>query len=439
MAADTPTICKLQQFLLKLPQILDKDQQTRHQELVEKWNAASPQLGDIPPSHGNRGGGRRRSILTIDGQFYVVDQCAVCNDFMPISFFSPSGNTRSKNIFDTPTGLESVDSRCIPCCRANTRARDLTMEGRFRQLIKKDNGDLTVDWAVQQWAQQEGRCHISNLQLTLEPGLWNTVSVQNNRAGRKHFQADCVLIMQCLQVQEHAIPNLKNAWGSLLQTMQRELLAASDTTPLLQEFDRRLHNSPRQNGVMAPTQRYADAEAKSCDATIAGTARAGQNCGRICVRNETRCWLHLERGRKLEIDANPALKTILLNIPKSINPEWSKQCMRLHLPRILRDMVENYASQDRRSISRRATEKCKLMPDDIVQKFRGQSGRCFYSGIPFSLDRSDPNYWSVERLDNAECHTIANTVLVCRIMNGASQMSKEILQAMLAEYSRVHK
>lgn len=57
-----------------------------------------------------------------------------------------------------------------------------------------------------------------------------------------------------------------------------------------------------------------------------------------------------------------------------------------------------------------------------------QNGRCYYSDVQFSFERSDPNYWSLERIDNSKHHTFDNTVLVCRIMNGSSQLSKEIIQ-----------
>jgi hypothetical protein len=154
----------------------------------------------------------------------------------------------------------------------------------------------------------------------------------------------------------------------------------SDSTQFLRDLDIKYKNTPKQNGVTAPVQ-------------------------------------------------------IVENNKKKTNPEYSAQCMKLHLPRILNDLVFRYYQSDKKSKERKnKTDIVKLKPKDFMDKLHSQDGRCYLSGVPFSFNINDPNYWSLERLDNKKHHTVENTVLVCRIMNGAVQLTKEIIQKMYNEY-----
>ena len=81
--------------------------------------------------------------------------------------------------------------------------------------------------------------------------------------------------------------------------------------------------------------------------------------------------------------------------------------------------------------------KCNFRYQNLLtkKKIHTQKGRCYISGVPFSFNRYDPNYWSLERLDNSQHHMVDNTVLVCRIMNGRTQLTKEIIQHIYNKYS----
>ena len=320
------------------------------------------------------------------GHKCVYETCVCCGIEYPLtpSFFHTQYSEHKTLNIERKSGEELVNNSffygCIICSKKVSKDRRSEEKEIKRQMIKQYNGDLTIEWLEKQLEKQNNRCHITNLPVTLERGFYYSASVQNNGKGRLHYKANCVVIMQCLQVQEHSIENLKDAWKQILISMKKEKEFPSDTTKFLQELDVKFSNNPKENGVTSTVQ--------------------------------------------VQIDGI-----------KKMNPEYSSQCANLHLPRILRDQVERYFAIDHRSKQRKDKSSIeKLNPDDIIQKLHNQKGRCYISNVPFSFNRFDPNYWSLERIDNLQHHTIENTVLICRIMNGRTQLSKEIIQLIYDEY-----
>jgi hypothetical protein len=419
---------------------LNTKQEEYKDQLLHKWNNDRDiKCGKVPPSKGNKGGGKNREIINISDTYYVMDKCIICKKQIPIYFFLKQNNKRSKNPLEVVSGYESCDTKCILCSRKVAKDRGKEEKEIIRQMIKKDNGDLTNEWLKQQLIIQNNRCHITNLPITLERGYYNTASVQNNKDGKIHYQEHCVLIMQCIQVQEHGIKDLKEAWKQVLHMMKYE--SDTDTTDFLKELDTKYKNTPEQNGVTAPTQIHED-NVGICEFILTKlngnnkpNKNAGKKCNRICVKNKSTCLLHLSKEDKKIIKNDPEFRKTVTNIKSKINPEYSAQCMKLHLPRILDDLVNRYYASDKRSKGRQnKADIIKLKPSDIVKKLHEQKGRCYLSGVKFSFERNNPNYWSLERLDNTKHHTIENTVLICRIMNGATQLTKDIIQKIYDEY-----
>ena len=375
-------------------------------------------------------------VIIQEGHKAVYETCVCCGIEYPLTpnyFYTEHAGHKKTNI-ERESGKELVSNSpfygCILCAKKVAEARSKTDNEIMRLMIKDNNGDLTIEWLKQQFEKQDNRCDITNLPITLERGLYNSASVQNNGEGNLHYQANCVLIMTCLQVQEHSIKNLKDAWRQILDMMKKDDEIPYDTTQFLHEFNAKFSNRPKQNGVTAPNQIYED-NVGSC-----GHIVKGKRCSRICVKYKTVCLLHLSKEEKKELDDNPDHKKQVTGIKKKMNPEYSSQCANLHLPRILRDQVERYYKSDHQSKGRKDKSTIKkLEPRDILKKIHIQKGRCYRSGAPFSFNRSDPNYWSLERLDNSKHHTIENTVLVCRIMNGATQITNEIIQYIYNEYN----
>lgn len=412
---------------------LSKKQEEYKDQLLEKWNNDQKiECSKITPSNGNKGGGKNREIIKENDIYYVVDKCKICKKILPIYLFYKQNNKRSKNPLDVQSGYESCDLTCITCKKQQSEKRGKEEDEIIRHMIKKNNGDLTKDWVKQQYEIQNKRCHITNIPIIFKRGYYNSASVQNNGDGHIHYQKNCVLIMQCLQVQEHGILNLKNAWRKILCIMKKEEELLTDTSSFLNELDTKFSNTPEQNGVNVPTQIYEE-NIGTCNKLVSKTQKV---CGRICVKYKSVCWTHLTKKEKQEINNNPEIKRQVTGIKKKINPKYSDQCAKLHLKRILQDQVERYYASDKRSKKRKNKDNIvKLQPKDIIQKMHEQKGRCYLSNIPFSFNRDDPNYWSLERLDNNQHHTLENTVLICRIMNGATQLTKVIIQEIYNKYN----
>ena len=70
-------------------------------------------------------------------------------------------------------------------------------------------------------------------------------------------------------------------------------------------------------------------------------------------------------------------------------------------------------------------KEIELTPDDLIQKFSDQDGKCYWSGI--SLDESynyiskHPLAISVDRLDNTIGYTFDNVALTLRVFNNGKK------------------
>ena len=376
---------------------------------------------------------KNRIVRTNDlGDKCVYETCVRCGTEYPLTpdYFNNERGYDSYNI-KIESGKEVISnnpsSGCRECSLKVSKIRSQTIDEIMRMMIKKDNGDLTKEWLKSQLEKQNYRCHITNLPIVIERGYYYSASVQNNGQGKMHYKENCVIIMQCLQVQEHSISNLKEAWKRIIHLKNTP---ETNEKLFLEELTTKILNTPKKNGVTAPVQIH-DEDVGKCCAIIKSTLK---ECGDVCVNKyKTVCWKHLSKKDKNEINDNPELKK---QIKSKTNPEYSSQCSKLHLPRIVRDQVERYYSSDKKSKKR--TDKddiVKLQPEDIIQKLRDQQGKCYLSNVFFSFNMNDPNFWSLERLDNTKHHTIENTVLVCRIMNGATRITKDIIEKIFHSFA----
>lgn len=307
-------------------------------------------------------------IIIENEKYIIVDKCYNCKIVKPIyNFYKKNIKVDSLSL---ESGKELYRKSCISCTKKEHIKYNKNHEEIIRSLIYQNNGDLTKEWFKIQLEIQKNKCHITNLPIILDKGYYYSASVQNNGEGNIHYQSNCVLIMKCLQVQEHKIPNLKEAWKHILMTMKKEEELKSDTSLFLNEINKRFRYTIKESGIK-----------------------------------------EIYRSK-----------------------EYTNQCRKLHLKTILNDLVERYYYIDGKSKGRKDEKRIKLKKEDILKKINNQEGRCYLTGVPFSLNRDDPNYWSLERLDNTKNHTIENTVLICRIMNGVCQITKDIIKKIYDEY-----
>lgn len=106
-----------------------------------------------------------------------------------------------------------------------------------------------------------------------------------------------------------------------------------------------------------------------------------------------------------------------------------------HLLAIIDNLLQRYKRMDK--ISKRNPnifEEEYITKKILFEKLIKQNFKCHYTGITFSKDRDNWNYFSLERLDNNLNHTNNNSVFICRMFNTAGQLNrKKILRALLSQ------
>ena len=160
-----------------------------------------------------------------------------------------------------------------------------------------------------------------------------------------------------------------------------ELHGPIDTTGLIREVTRWWNNSPTENGINIPAR--------------------------------------VDTGKRV----------------KTPNPEYAKQLAKEHLPSILSVLKSSSISWDKRSRSRDpATAGIGITTLEMFNKIVKQECKCYYTRIPFSWDRDNWRYFSLERLDNSLGHTDENTVFICRMFNTAGQLNRnKLLTCLLSQ------
>ena len=98
-------------------------------------------------------------------------------------------------------------------------------------------------------------------------------------------------------------------------------------------------------------------------------------------------------------------------------------------------MRSRYKKNDKISKSRNYKIDGNFVTDNqMYEKLVKQGFKCYYTGIPFSKNRDNWNYFSLERLDNTKNHTDENSVFICRMFNTTGGLNrKKILQILLTQ------
>lgn len=92
----------------------------------------------------------------------------------------------------------------------------------------------------------------------------------------------------------------------------------------------------------------------------------------------------------------------------------------------------------RASRGRNEAGRCELTTNDLITMYKKQCGRCFYSGIPMTLQSSTSWKASPERLDNDKGYVEGNVVLSCLEFNGFHKMSYARVQQMIENSQRMY-
>jgi hypothetical protein len=343
------------------------------------------QLGNITPDrkgpkHNNER--KNRQVIRNDNnEIEIVETCIMCNIAKPITplFWSYIFIMGSINNIDRASGSECITNSDKDGCRiCRNKLADKRRENRneYIRILLHSYPNLNNEW----YECNPNICAISNIQLNEKHGVEWRISIQNNGLNKDHLPETCVKIAYEFNVQEQkAIPNLIACWKEAFQLFLVELTEPTDTNELVEKIKQWWNNTPTENGVSVPSE-------------------------------------------------------IIVNGTKKRNPEYSKLYNTRHLPAILNDLSFRCKHADKVSKRDPAISGICANKYQIYEKLLKQQSKCYYTGIPFSLNRDNWRYFSLERLNNNMNHTDENTVLICRMFNTAGQLNrKKILTALLSQ------
>lgn len=354
--------------------------------IVSKWNNAQKTFSD-----------KQRKFELIDNVITCTEKCLSCKERKPITplYFNIE---KTFNVHCEP-GKESISNTpsqgCRECTKNNCKKRAETREEYIRVLLKP-YPKLDKNW----YEQHPNKCAISNIDLIEKNNVDWRVSIQNNilkdlksnivviQKGDDHYKEHCIKIACEFNIQEQSCirRDLVTTYKEeIFPTFLCEIMNPSDTTQIMKYVEEWYEKTPKESGVNEQNQ-------------------------------------------------------IEVNGEKKINPEYSKNCKRLHLKTILQDQLNNYKRADKNSknIERHKNEKCDLSVEKLFKKLIYQKMKCYYTGIPLSTERDTWNYWSLERLDNNKNHTYENTVFICRIFNSAAGLNRKKLLYALSKQIHIH-
>jgi hypothetical protein len=322
---------------------------------------------------------KNRKIIQDNNNILIVETCLKCNIEKPITplyyhnEYNNSGISNINKISGNEQFCNSPTYGCRDCSKLVSKSKSQTQDEYIRILLKPYK-KLTKEW----YNSVPNICSISNLPLNEKNNVEWRVSIQNNGLIKDHLPKNCIKIAYEFNVQEqNAIINLKECWKEVFQEFVNEIINPSDTTELLNIFIQNYNNSPSENGV--------------------------------------------------NVDYK-----ILANGVKKVNPEYTKQSSLLHLKKILGNKLFNYKNADK--VSKREQNNNYITVEQMYNKLLDQKCKCFYTGIPFSLNRDNWRHFSLERIDNEKNHTNDNTIFICRIFNTAGQLNRlKILNALTSQ------
>lgn len=362
----------------------------REKELLNKWRKdfedGKIKEGNITPKRSgiqkNNILKDRRVIVHDNGEIKIVETCVKCKvEYLlsPVNFNEEFNNSGIDNL-NKESGTEQFCNTpkygCRKCSKTIAYEKSRNSQDEYIRLTLKPYKKLNKSWFL----SKPNICDITNMKLVEGYNCDWRVSVQNNGSTKEHLPEFCEKIAYELNVQQHnAIPVLKECWREMYSIRLNEMCNPSDESKLKDDLKIWFNNSAKQNGVESCTQ-------------------------------------------------------ILVNGKKKINPEYSKEMSFKHLKVILRIMLERYKSQDKRSKKRDNKDGEVLTIYQMYEILLKQGFKCYYTDIPFSRNRDNWRFFSLERLDNKRNHSSDNCVFICRMFNTAGGLNrKKILQTFLTQ------
>lgn len=346
---------------------------------IEKWNNLQKETFDK----------KQRKFEIINNEIFCLEKCLVCQQFKPVTplyFFYKN----SEKEYESGKEIvhNSLSKGCRECFTKINRSLEVNTKEYIRKILSKYS-KLDINW----YQSIPNICAISNISLVEKSNSDWRLSIQNNIAKdikhdiKKNKKGDDHLPEYCIKIAlEFNVAEYKIIKKDLITTYKEEVfpyflnefIKPCDTSEMINYMIQWYDNSPKENGV---------------------------------------------------VKVNKTDKKNAIN-------QYVKQLYKLHLKSILVKQCNSYKRNDIKRINS-LTKKEKtadITAEILFNKLLNQKMKCYYTSIPFSIDKDSWNYWSLERLDNNKNHTDDNTVFICRIFNSSAGLNrKKLLYALLQQ------
>jgi hypothetical protein len=335
--------------------------------------------------------------------------------------FTPySGDALLTGVAGTEGFHNSPSSPCKLCKRAVNAAYFAKVDNRtvsvlsqyplLRPVDRVQYADTPTGWFWEQWRKQGGdfvvgadgahtvtraaRCRVTNHELGLTgegektafaPGVHNA-NMANTGGPSTYVGRDCELVCAEVNVTTYdVIESLPAAWDDLFARAARVM----------------------EQGLSAEGRAALDAEAAAFVQTL------------------TTNWNNRRTKRLNGVTADPVAD----------GPSYRKQINDLDVYTICMRRSASHRVHDTDRRCAKPAREHELNADVYYELWRSHP-RCAYTGVLTTINNG-PMRFSVERIDNAVGHTVANCTGIVRMLNGRAQMSRAKFLSMLLSQTRV--
>lgn len=270
--------------------------------------------------------------------------------------------------------------------------------------VQLEDSTLTQTELFETWHQQNGRCHISGIDLTNDVSQISIERLKNNRA--YHYD-NIIIVHRKFQVIHKSLHWTRKKYNEIYELRRQpifdELFDEEDMEShlLFHEHDRSIFS--RRKG----TVEWIPHRNRPAAATYCGISRQSvyDHLRGIC------------KNRHFEFEAKDHVPR-----PASFNIVFEK------LRTMWRDSFQSTTS--RNTIRKKHNKPLHAQPTitlrSLWEQLKAQNFRCFYTGVPLAFEAGKDFMASIERLDENLGYTPENTRIIIVELNTAHyQWSRE--------------
>eukprot|EP00397_Hematodinium_sp_SG-2012_P046885 GEMP01053119.1.p1 GENE.GEMP01053119.1~~GEMP01053119.1.p1 ORF type:complete len:448 (+),score=23.83 GEMP01053119.1:71-1414(+) len=314
------------------------------------------------------------------------------------------GTFKNPSAFYVDTG-NILYGRQSPCKACFWNLRNHTLRGALNTILhaakaravnrstmpgREEAGrfELDLDFLFNLWLKQQGRCAYSGLVMNVEPHTaWRfSLERRNNRLG--YIPSNVVFSCAEFNISDRAIQATYHVVGSAQWSREK------------------VHSLPR---LISASNPMSDRE---IDALVsANTVRRQKSPNRkVAPHGNLLCSKCGQYKPPLDFPLNSAGFCGRSSICHECQAEYRWSLLGFFRSR---HHAAKSAAKMKASKGRKGAGVFDLLLSDIVELYKLQQGRCYYSGIKLTLKPVSEWMCSLERLDNTKGYTVENVVLIC--------------------------